>query len=145
MLLTSIMVTSVFSVALTVKTGGSKGENKLKATAGARYVASILKDYVTGEPGNASTVLPMIPGPSTSLGNNWSITNPTTGVVDACPLGGSACYALTPGNHILTGVLPAAFEAAPYNARVSYVVTYTNIIDARPVPKVDITVTWTDP
>ena len=42
MLLTSIMVTSVFSVALTVKTGGNKGERKIKAAAGARQVAAML-------------------------------------------------------------------------------------------------------
>ena len=36
MLLTTVIVTSVFSVALTTKGGGGKAERKLKAAAGAR-------------------------------------------------------------------------------------------------------------
>ncbi|MEQ1919062.1 MAG: prepilin-type N-terminal cleavage/methylation domain-containing protein, partial [Elusimicrobiota bacterium] len=71
MLLTSIMVTSVFSVALTVKTGGSKGESKMKAAAMSRQISAILKNYVTGETGTASTSAPFA-GPCTSNGvNNW--------------------------------------------------------------------------
>ena len=141
MLLTSIMVTSVFSVALTVKTGGSKGERKIKAAAGARQIAAILKNYVTGETGAASTVL--IPGPCGAAVNNWSITCGT--VVDSCPGGGSTCYALAQGTHTLTGVLDAAFEAAPYNARVTYFVDATTLVNGRPVPAVSITTNWTDP
>ncbi len=143
MLLTSIMVTSVFSVALTVKTVGGKGERKIKAVAGARQVASLLKNYVTGETGAVSTGAPGIAGPCAGAVNNWSMT--CNGITDACPGGGSACYALAPGLHTLTGVLPATFEAPPYNARVSYVVTVTATVNGRPVPSVSITTTWTDP
>jgi len=145
MLLTSIMVTSVFSVTLTVKTGGSKGERKLKAAAGARQIAAQLKNYVTAELGTASTTL--IPGPCVGAANNWSIS--CNGITDACPGGGSSCYALSAGSHTLTGVLPASFEAAPYNAQVVYFVSVTDTItdgtNIRPVPSVSITTTWTDP
>lgn len=134
MLLTSIMVTSVFSVALTVKTGGSKGERKMKAAAGARQVAAMLKNFVTGDP--ASTV---IPGPGLGA-NKWSMDG--GGVDDTSCVN---CYALAPGSHTLTGILPGAFEAAPFNARVTYFVTETNTVNGRPVPSVSITATWTDP
>lgn len=150
MLLTSILVTSVFSVALTVKTGGGKGESKLKAAAGARMVAVLLKNYVTAETGAASTFAPNIPGPCAGAANNWSIT--CNGIIDACPCGGSACYALDAacgGQHTLTGVMAdpggTGFEGAPWNARVSYVVTNTDTVNGRPVPSVVITATWTDP
>lgn len=143
MLLTSIMVTSVFSVALTVKTGGSKSERKLKAAAGARQISAMLKNYVTGETGTASTTNGngTIAGPGVGA-NNWSITG--NGIVDACPGGGSSCYALAQGTHTLTGVL-GTFENAPYNARVSYFVDATTLVNGRPVPAVSITTTWTDP
>jgi prepilin-type N-terminal cleavage/methylation domain-containing protein len=111
MLLTSIMVTSVFSVALTVKTGGNKGERKIKAAAGARQVAAMLKNYVTGDPNNT-----LIPGPGLGT-NKWSMDS---GGVDDTSC--SNCYALTSGTHTLTGILPATFEAAPFNARVIYFV-----------------------
>lgn len=142
MLLTSIMVTSVFSVALTVKTGGNKGESKIKAAAGARMVAALLKNYVTAEAGTASTVL--IPGPCLGAPNNWSIS--CNGIVDACPGGGSNCYALAQGTHTLTGVM-GDFEQPPpvgKNARVSYFVDATTLVNGRPVPVVTITTNWTD-
>jgi len=136
MLLTSIMVTSVFSVALTVKTGGTKGERKIKAAAGARQIAAVLKNYVTGDP--TST---LILGPGTGAGAaSWSMDS--GGVNDLSCVN---CYALTAGSHTLTGVLPASFEAAPFNARVIYFVSVTDTVNGRPVPSVSITTTWTDP
>ena len=134
MLLTSIMVTSVFSVALTVKTGGSKGERKIKAAAGARQIAAQLKNYVTGDPTTTT-----IPGPGSGL-NSWSMDS--GGVDDTSCVN---CYALTAGSHTLTGVLPASFEAAPFNARVIYFVSTTDTVNGRPVPSVSITTTWDEP
>ncbi|MBI5246117.1 MAG: hypothetical protein HY923_02975 [Elusimicrobia bacterium] len=140
MLLTSVMVTSVFSVALTVKTGGNKGERKLKAAAGARLIASQLKNFVTGDP--TSTVAGLT-GPGVGT-NKWSMDG--GGVDDTSCVD---CYALTPGSHTLTGILGATFEGAPFNARVIYFVTATDTItdgvNTRPVPSVSITTTWTDP
>ena len=141
MLLTSIMVTSVFSVALTVKTGGSKGESKLKAAAMTRQISAVLKNYVTAETGTASTFT--IPGPCGGAANNWSLT--CNGIVDSCPLGGSACYALADGTHTLSGVNPV-FEGAPWFAVTKYYVNATGtMVNGRPVPIVVITTTWTDP
>lgn len=142
MLLTSIMVTTVFSVALTVKTGGSKGENKLKAAAGARQIAVQLKNYVTGDPTlNAGPLR----GPGLGA-NSWSMTG--GGVSDTCSssaVGPPAnCYALALGNHNLSGVM-GAFESAPWNARIGYVVAYSDTVNGRPVPSVIITTTWTEP
>ena len=45
---------------------------------------------------------------------------------------------LAAGSHSLTGVLPAAFEAAPFNARVQYHVTYAATVNGRPVPAEEI-------
>ncbi len=146
MLLTSIMVTSVFSVALTVKTGGSKGESKMKAAAMTRQIAAVLKNYVTAETGTASTAL--IPGPCGGAANNWSMT--CNGIVDSCPGGGSSCYALADGTHTLSGVNPT-FEGIPpavggASAVTKYYVNATGtMVNGRPVPIVVITTTWTDP
>lgn len=144
MLLTSIMVTSVFSVALTVKTGGSKSERKLKAAAGARQVSALLKNFVTGEPGTSSTLngAGTIAGPNLGSANNWSMTG--NGITDSCPGGGSNCYALANGTHTLSGVL-GTFENAPYNAKVMYYVDANTLVNGRPVPAVSITTTWNDP
>ncbi len=146
MLLTSIMVTSVFSVALTAKTGGSKGEGKIKAGAGARQISALLKNYVTAETGTASTT--DIPGPCGGATNNWSIT--CNGIVDSCPGGGSSCYALAAGTHTLTGVmgdfeLDPSVNPAGRNARVSYHVDWSQMVNGRPVPQVSITTNWTEP
>lgn len=144
-LLTSVMVTSIFSVALTVKTGGNKGDRKIRATAGARLITTQLRNYVTGDP---LTVL--VPGPNASNGaNRWSINGAPgyngVGIIDSQ---GNA-YALAPNSHTLTNVLPATFEAAPFNARVIYFVTTTDTItdgvNTRPIPSVSVTTTWTDP
>lgn len=137
MLLTSIMVTSIFSVALTAKTSGGKGTRKLKAAVGARAVSAMLRNYVS-----ADLVQTTIPGPGT-LANPWSMTS--GGIVDACPGGGSTCYAFAGGTHTLTGVLDPTFEASPYNARVRYFVDDTAIVNGRPVPAVTITTTWDEP
>jgi Tfp pilus assembly protein PilE len=145
MLLTSIMVTSVFSVALTVKTGGSKGERKIKAAAGARQIAAVLKNYVTAETGTASTGIAAgtLAGPCAGATNNWSMS--CNGVVDTCPDATTTCYALMQGTHTLTGVLGVTFEGAPWNARVTYYVNAATLVNGRPVPAVSITTTWTDP
>ncbi len=147
MLLTSIMVTSVFSVALTAKTGGTKGDRKMRAAAGARTIAVQLKNYVTGDP---NSVAAGFQGPNTGNGTNkWSI-NGAPGT-DGLSIGDSTgnSYALSNGSHTLTNVLPSTFEAAPFNARVIYFVTQTATItdgvNTRPIPSVSVTATWTDP
>ena len=143
MLLTSIMVLSVFSVALTVKTGGNKGDSKLKAAAMTRQVASMLKNYVTGETGTASTAA--IPGPCAGAVNNWSLT--CNGITDNCPGGGTACYALADGKHTLVGVNPTFEGPQPggRNGQTSYTVDGSIQVNGRPVPQVTITTTWSDP
>lgn len=140
MLITAIMVTSVFSVALTVKTGGNKGASKLRAGAMTRQVAAILKNYVTAELGNASTVT--IPGPCAGAVNNWSMT--CNGIIDTCPApGGNDCYALAPGTHTLSGV-NTVFEATPWFAQTKYHVQ-VNVVNGMPMPAVSITTTWIEP
>ena len=151
-LLTAVIVTSVFSVALTSKTGNITAERRLKAAVGTRQVSSMLRTYVTGDQVDSGMNLP---GPG-SPPNTWSMTSPVTGIVDhfgTYPCGGARNdYALAPGDHCLTGVL-GTFEAAPYNARVWYRVDDMAVGDpvlgpACPncmLPSVTITATWIDP
>ena len=136
MLLTSIMVTSVFSVTLTVKTGGSKGERKLKAAAATKQIATQLKNYVTGDPLSTTILGPGTGGAAASWSMDTGLINDTSCV---------NCYALTPGSHTLTGVMPQSFEDPPYNARVTYFISTTDTVNGRPVPSVSITTTWDDP
>ena len=145
-LLTAVIVTSVFSVSLTSKTSDVKAERKLKGAVGTRQVSSLLRNYVTGDLGVAL-------GPGDAGG--WSMTVPSKGIEDHA-WNGTTCggarndYALTAGDHCLTGVL-GTFEAAPYNARVWYRVVDRAIADpvagcpGCSLPEVTITATWIDP
>ena len=142
MLITAFLVTSVFSIALTGKSSGAINDRKLLAAAGVRQVSAKLRNYVTADSIDSAINLP---GPGNGA-NSWSMTS--DGVTDSC----GNCYALASGPHELTGVLPAWFEAAPYNARVSYTVDNSEVVTislvplrTAPVPAVVITATWIDP
>jgi type II secretory pathway pseudopilin PulG len=132
MLLTSVMVTSVFSVALTAKSGGGKGERSLMATQGAKQISNLLKNFVTGDTATTITYPPGV------AANGWGLTG-VNGITDTCPDASTNCWALAPGTHTLAGVFPAAFEAAPYSARVTYFVAGGS------PPNVIVTATWTEP
>jgi prepilin-type N-terminal cleavage/methylation domain-containing protein len=144
-LLTAVIVTAVFSVSLSSKTGDVKAERKLMGAVGTRQVASMLRNYVAGV-----RDVPMGPGD----GGDWSMTIPSKGIVDhfgtyPC-LGARNDYALTPGDHCLTGVL-GEFENPPYNARVWYHVEdradagLTAGCPGCMLPAVTITAEWVDP
>ncbi len=152
-LLTAVIVTSVFSVSVSSKTSDIQAERKFKGAVGTRQVSALLRTYVTGDEFDSAINLP---GPGTGP-NTWSMTSPGTGIVDhfwTYPSCGGVRndYALAPGDHCLTGVL-GAFEAAPYNARVWYHVVDMAVGDpilgpACPgckLPFVTITADWIDP
>lgn len=137
MLLTAIMVTSLFSVTLSAKTGGKKGERKFQAMVAARQVSSRLRNYVTAD---LNATKPKGPGTGT---NPWSMTSGgiTDTVSSACaPFANPNCYALADGIHTLTGVM-GAFELPPYNARVKYSVSTA----ANNLKTVTITTNWDEP
>ena len=135
MLLTSIMVTSVFSVALTTKTVTKKGSRKLIAVQTARQLTGMLKNYVTGD---FTTAGLDGPGPGTGP-NSWSLDS-LVGVNDTSCVN---CYALTTGLHTVTGILPKWFEDPPTNAVLTYLVG-TETVNGSPAPSVTVKVDWTD-
>jgi prepilin-type N-terminal cleavage/methylation domain-containing protein len=151
MLISSIMVTAMFGVALSQKVGTTQGDHRLYADQAIRQVSSQLRAYVTGCGCSAATGscsssgIPndctMILGPNTANAGpaTWFFNSPS--VTDSM----GNVWALTNGTHVLTGVLPAWFEAAPYNARVSYVVTTVETINGRPVQSAAVSANWTEP
>ena len=135
-MLTALMVSSVFSVALTSKTGGGKQERKLIAAEASRQLSARLKNFVSADVTGTSG----IQGPGSGT-NRWSMDD---GAVNDCgPSCGAPtctnCYALGAGVHTLQGFLPAWFTNAPYNATISY-----NVLSVNPY-NVQISVNWTDP
>lgn len=141
MLVTAIVATSVFSLALSTKRSGAKGLHKLVAGQGARQVSEILKNYVSGDWTTSAADLP-IDGPSETAAMPWQMTQGS--VQDSCSDSDPApasCYALAVGSHTLKGYLPSWFENPPYNARVKYHVTDTGNAGGF-VPKVSVTVRW---
>lgn len=150
-LLTSIMVTSVFSVALTAKQGGGKADRKLLAAQTARRMTNFLKNYVTGcdcnpTTGACSAASCTIDGPNVARGPNnvatWYLNAPPA-VVDSR----GDVWALASGEHRVTGtgVLPAWFLAPPYNGRVVYTVDNSVVVNGRPVSGITLDVQWDEP
>ena len=148
-LLTSIMVTSVFSVALTSKQGGGKMDRRLIASQAGKQVSGSLRNFVTGCSCNATTgacsaVSCTIQGPTPRGGvASWYLNDPANNVNDSR----GDVWALAAGLHTITGtgVLPAWFLAAPYNANVQYTVDNSVVVNGRPVPQVTLNVVWTEP
>ncbi|MDX6770257.1 MAG: type II secretion system protein [Elusimicrobiota bacterium] len=148
-LLTSIMVTSVFSVALTSKQGGGKSDRRLVAAQAAKRMTSQLRNFVTGCDCNATTGVCSaasctIQGPTPRAGvASWYLNDPTNAVNDSR----GDVWALASGVHTITGtgVLPAWFLAAPFNGSVQYTVDNSVVVNGRPVPQVTLDVVWTEP
>lgn len=156
MLISCIMVTSMFSVAITQKTSTGKSDRRMLANQGAAEVTSLLRAYVTGCGCNPSSgSCSSFNGDCTmNLGPNTNQAGAATWYLNGAP-GNSGnnivdsqgnVYALKYGTHILSNVLPAWFEAAPYNAQVQYSVDpASQVINNRPVPQVQVTVNWNEP
>jgi len=169
LLLASVIVTSVFSVALTSKTmNGTHGRNEREQIAGqaVKEVSSALHNFVTGccdmitgvcnegaGVGNCGGITG--PNKNVALPNDWSMNNywlsngpVTDSQGNVYALLGSAAGV----QHCLTGVMPPWFEAAPYNAQLCYTV-YKGpgyaVAAAFPVnqnfPQVTFNVNWSDP
>lgn len=149
MLLACVMVTSVFTVTLTSKTSGGKNDRRLLASQVARQVTGRLRNFVTGcdcdiTTGLCTAASCTIQGPTPRSGVlSWSFHCPTCSPPISDSMGDA--YALTLGTHVVSGLLPAFFEAAPYNARVRYVVDNPQTVNGRPVPAVTVNVAWTEP
>ena len=129
-LLTAIIVASVMSVALSSKSSSVKSDRKIIANEASRALTAMLKGYVTADYNQSA-----VRGPGTGAGG-WKLP------------GDSSPYALDCGAHNnITGILPAWFAGAPYNATISYNVSNSGgptCVPGSP-PKVDVTVTWSEP
>ena len=140
-LVSSFMVTSLVSVALTARIDDARSERKILAVVGLREVSSMLANFVTADTGVAT-----IRGPGGGPGG-WSMTSGPIidhfGGVGGCGAPRND-YALAIGDHCLTGVLET-FEAPPYNARVVYRVNNAEIVNGSPLPAVTLTIAWTEP
>ena len=107
MLLSAIMISAVFSVALTGRTQtSSRGDCQVAAAQAAQALLQRLKNYVA-DPSYATSGITG-PGP----GGGWTIQ------------GDGASYALSVGNHTTTDqkIIPASLSGAPCNASISYTV-----------------------
>jgi type II secretory pathway pseudopilin PulG len=176
-LLASVIVTSVFSVVLTSKAdNGQNGRNDRHQIAGQaiKDVSSALRNFVTGccdvSTGTCVTGAGLawscdnVPGPNKNNGTlTWSFdqyllaTGPTTDSFGAPTGGTSNTYALKAGTHYLSGLLPAWFTSAPFNAQVSYTVSagaatswqatapIATSFPTPTIPQVNVNVTWTEP
>ncbi len=168
-LLASIIATAVMSVSLTSKmNGGQSGKSDRRLLAGhaMKDVSSALRNFVTACCDiNRDCILwtPGVPAPAYSC---YPLTGPNRGGADGgwtfngyqLPSGTvsdpafAGKYALLSGTHRLAHVLPAWFEAAPYNGYVQYTVTpgpsYPSgapYPTTNQVPQVVVTANWTEP
>lgn len=153
MLISSIMVTAMFGVALTAKQSTGKNDRQLLAAQAARQLTSRLKGFVTACGCNPSSgscaacATSSLTGPNTANAGvaTWSING--GGVTDSR----GTVYALACGTHILTGsaIIPPNLQDPAFGAYVQYVVTYPGgcpgTVGATSAPQVDVTVNWTEP
>jgi prepilin-type N-terminal cleavage/methylation domain-containing protein len=133
-LITAVMVSSVFSVSLTSKRSNVRADRRLIAAQAARSLTSTLQSYVS-----ADTAQVIIPGPSGGSAP-WELPSDTN----------ASNYALSGGSHTLQNIAPLYvpywFQAPPYNAQLIYYVQYMGSGAAdQQTPWVNVTVTWTEP
>ena len=149
-MLIAVMASSVFSVALTAKQSGGKGQRKLLAAQASKQLTGMLKNYVTADYTSAS-VAALGPN-STNAFNTWSLESAALGIT--CTHSGGAGvnhYALLNGSHTVTGILPGWMEQPPYNGTVVYHVCGTGCFnsrtasDASVMPGVTVNIDWTEP
>lgn len=153
-LLAAVMVSAIFSVALTAKSESKITEENIAANQAVRQLSAQLHLYVTSyyDYGSNSFIanMPEIPGPScptclTGSGTwrqwSWSlVTMPTWATpVQDNPFGG---YVLASGTHNLQHYLAQWFESPPYNARISYTVLPPISSEG---PKVSFQIVWQTP
>ena len=157
MLLTAIMVSAVFSIAISNQQGNNRVDRRTIAAQAQRHLTELLAQYVTADPAAAQIAGPStnVPGAASWRLNGWPLGENGQVITDSC----GACYALAPGVHTLTGYLPAWFAGPPYNATISYTIPAngagafdsSNVsynmatLGTGNVPKVNVTVNWTEP
>jgi prepilin-type N-terminal cleavage/methylation domain-containing protein len=148
MLVSCVMISAVFSVALSNKQTNARSDRRLVAAQAAQSLTLKLADYVTADASNTPTTLALAPGglwslPGDSLGNVYALCGTAAGTA-----------------HVLgaaSPLVPTQISAAPFNGTLTYTVTWAagcnvacpGFLSAIPVvncqPKVDVKATWTEP
>ncbi len=154
MLLTAIMASAVFSIALSAKRGGARGLRRVIADEGARQLTERLKGFAAPNIGWTDP-LTISSGPnSRNTASSWYLTENVGSaplILDSCgdsDPGAASCYALAEGTHTVTGILPDWFKDG-YGAKLKYYVDYPQTIGAggptnSPVPRISVSVTWNE-
>lgn len=147
-LLSLIMISAFFSIALTSKTGAATEDRKVLGSQAAQSMLQRLANYVASDPNQT-----VIAGPSSTTPGpaSWSLNN-FRGCQDS-PVFGTV-YALAPGVHTITNCNPGALLpadlAANNNTVISYKVAWapgcynlpTTPIPANCQPAVQMAVSW---
>lgn len=128
-LLISVVVTSVFSLALTSKTSGIKTERRAVGLLYVRRTMEKVKAYVTADTSAAMAATVGAPA-------NWHMPE------DACNGGlgtcsSATCWALEACIHDVTALLPQKLRDPPINAKMTYTVQ-----DVGLAKKVSFQMTW---
>lgn len=157
MLISCIMVTAMFGVALTSKQSSGKNDRRLLAAQATRQITSQLRNFVTacgcspvsGDCSACST--------STLTGPNTANAGVATWYMNGGGISDSMgnVYALKCGQHVLTGtgIIPPNLQNPAFNASVTYTVTYppytvgacSASVDVNAAPQVVVNVNWTEP
>lgn len=163
-LLTAVMVSSVFSIALSTRAGGGKSDRKLLGAQGTKALGAALKGYVAESTAYSNT---LIFGPNAANRGNtpqsWNIDTPGIQEDHACTITQSGTPAqvtsisigaeqdvpaMNPGSHCMVCVaappndaqcfVPKLLRDPPFNGVAFYTVTGTP-------PQVQIGMFWNEP
>lgn len=121
-LLLAIGATGIFAVVLTCRYNMRNNQAREEMQHYARKLAEDLKGYVRTVDSTDATNAP---------GGSW-----------VHPSDPSGSWALTPGEHNVTTMLPAYLQAAPYNATLRYTVSIGATNDSP--RQVDVRIQWTE-
>jgi len=140
-LITAVLVSSVFSVSLTSKRSNVRADRRLIAAQATRSLTSTLQSFVTADytSGQVVGAGAVVLGPSAGVNGTWALNSDTNG----------SGYALSDGSHTLQNVapqyMPSWMAAPPYNGQIIYYVQHMGGAADEQTPWVNVTVTWTEP
>ena len=166
MLITCIMLTAVMGVAVTSKQGSITSEHRTLFNQGIAQLTSEVKEYVTAcgcdkgtgncVPALNPTACTQILGPNTNAAGaaTWYL-NGAAGASGVLNDSMGNVWALTCGDHVITGVVPLFEAPSPYNGTIDYKVGWpgcaancvgcTGVPAATDVPTITFTANWTEP
>jgi len=136
LLLSCVMISAVFTIALTAKQSTGVSERRQAAAQATQALLQNLKAYVADPNYVVSGDSDILgPCPAGNARATWSLN--CRGITDSR---GSNAWALADGNHGVTGILPPWFVAAPYGATLNYSVSPGGFGGQQ--RQVSVTVSW---